>query len=129
MTAEVWLLQSRAKGAAEYARALAWYVARVGHMRRKLDLRPRVPDNRYSVELPVPPVRASLPDVLVRLGLRRATVEQWWATVNELAAKGVRAEEPRQSGVLQSQQIFRPARLSRWMPCSSRPIFPTFSPD
>lgn len=91
MTAEIWLVQVRAKWAAEYARALAWYVARVGHVRRKLDLRPRVPNNRYSVELVAPQVLAMLPDALARMGQRRATAEQWLATIAGLAAKGVRA--------------------------------------
>jgi hypothetical protein len=102
LSAAEWLVSLRQRSEAEWQRARVWFEARVQEIRSKLDRRPRSPNNDYAVELASPPVLATLPNVLARLGLKRATSAQWLATINGLSAKGVKAEEIRQSGLISS---------------------------
>ena len=99
-TAAQWLAGLRSTRAPDYERARQWYESVVGRVMDTLARRPRIPVNHYCIELAVPPFQSSLPGLIRELGLRRASVDQWLATLKALTRKGVKAEELEASGVL-----------------------------
>lgn len=100
-TAAQWLVELRERRAApEVDRFSRWYEATVNSVLHALAVHPRVPDNHYCIELGTPPLRSCLPDLIRSLGLKRAGVEQWSASLRSLTGKGVKPEELQGCGVL-----------------------------
>jgi len=86
--------------APEHDRFVKWYESVINKHLSALARRPRVPDNHYCIELATPPLESSLPGLMRRLGLKRASVEQWSATLKAQTGKGLKSEELEESGVL-----------------------------
>ncbi len=99
-TASEWLADLRGRHSPDETRFKRWYEAVVQHFLQTLARRPRVPDNHYCIELAVPPLVSSLPNTIRELGLKRASVDQWLATLRALTGKGIKPEELDESGVL-----------------------------
>ena len=99
-TASEWLADLQRRRSPDEMRFKRWYEAVVQRFLQTLARRPRVPDNHYCIELAVPPLVSSLPNSIRELGLKRASVEQWLATLRALTGKGVKLEELDESGVL-----------------------------
>lgn len=99
-SAAQWLAELKDRQFPEHARAMHWYESVVDSVLATLARRPRVPDNHYCIELAAPPLHSSLPRVISKLGLRRASAGQWQATLRALTGKGIKAEELDASGVL-----------------------------
>ena len=99
-SAAEWVADLRERKSPELDRFTQWYEALVGHFQEELAKRPRFPDNLYSIELARPPLTSSLPSLIRGLGLKRASAEQWAATLRAMTSKGVKPEELDESGVL-----------------------------
>jgi hypothetical protein len=99
-SAAQWLADLRARDAADCDRFKAWYEGVVSRYLATLAHRQRVPDNHYSMELAGLPLQPTLPSLIRQTGLRRATARHWHATLSALPAKGLKAEELSESGVL-----------------------------
>ena len=99
-SAAEWVADLRERKSLELDRFIQWYEALVGHFLEELAKRPRFPENIYSIELAKPPLTSSLPSLIRRVGLNRASAEQWAATLRAMISKGVKPEELDESGVL-----------------------------
>jgi hypothetical protein len=113
MTVHEWLERLRSRRDPQYQAAVNWYFRRIGKVRRKLDQRPRVPDNAYAVVLADVPVQPALPAAVTRFGPKRATVAEWRAMLTGLSARGVRGEELQRSGLLGMLDAFEASPLHR----------------
>lgn len=80
-SAAEWVADLRERKSLELDRFIQWYEALVGHFLEELAKRPRFPENIYSIELAKPPLTSSLPSLIRRVGLNRASAEQWVATL------------------------------------------------
>ncbi len=107
-TAAQWLDDLRRSQSPEAARFKHWYTTAVNYHLQSLERRPRIPDNHYCIELAQLPWASSLQSAIGALGLKKAPVKQWIATLSGLAGKGIKPEELSESGVL--------TRLSRQPP-------------
>ena len=113
-TVSQWLADWQACESPHCEPFMAWYDGLVKRFLATLARRPRVPDNHYSIELAVVPLQPTLPSLIRQTGLKRATVEHWCATLNALPAKGLKAEELSESGVLtRLQRLSADALLSQ----------------
>ena len=99
-SAAEWLADLRERKSPELDRFTQWYEALVGNFLEEFAKRPRFPENLYSIELAQPPLTSSLPSLIRGVGLKRASAEQWAATLRALTSKGVKPEELDESGVL-----------------------------
>ena len=99
-SASEWMFELRSHRSPDEARFRQWYESVVGRFLQTLARRPRVPDNHYCIELATPPLVSSLPDVIRGLGLMRANVAHWSATLRAISSKGIKPEELDESGVL-----------------------------
>lgn len=88
-TASEWLADLQRRRSPDEMRFKRWYEAVVQRFLQTLARRPRVPDNHYCIELAVPPLVSTLPNAILGLGLKRASVEQWLATLPVLWTKGM----------------------------------------
>jgi hypothetical protein len=100
-TAAQWIADLRHRSASEQSSFRQWYESIVTRHLEDLARRPRVPDNHYCIELAAPPLESSLPHLICNLGLRRASVGQWLASLRSLTTKGLKPEELEKSGVLE----------------------------
>ena len=113
-SAAEWLADLRKRKSPELDRFTQWYEALVGHFLEELAKRPRFPENLYSLELARPPLMSSLPSLIHGVGLKRASSEQWAATLWAMTHKGVKPEELRESGLLTRLETqFAGERLSQ----------------
>lgn len=110
-----WLSELRARNSPESEGFSRWYQATITPHLKLLSGRPRIPANVYSIEAARAPLQSSLPAMIRRLGMKRATPAHWAATLRGLTSKGVRPEELEASGLL--------VRLEQ------RPAQDTLSPD
>jgi hypothetical protein len=99
-TASEWIDDLQGRHSSDQQRFKRWYEGAVQQRLETLARRPRVPDNHYCIELATPPLISSLPVSIRALGLRRASVEQWSATLGALTGKGVKLEELDEAGIL-----------------------------
>ena len=99
-SAEEWMAALRRHKSPDLERFSQWYEALVDFFIDRLSQRPRTPQNLYSVVLAQPPVASFLPRLIRKLGLKRASAEQWAATLRTMTGKGVKPEELDESGVL-----------------------------
>jgi len=99
-SAAQWLAELRDRSSPDFERFRIWYEVAIHRLLDSLSRRPRVPDNHYCTELAAPPLTSSLPERISALGLKRASAEQWSATLRALTGKGVKQEELDMSGVL-----------------------------
>ncbi|MFM0125961.1 MULTISPECIES: hypothetical protein [Paraburkholderia] len=99
-TAAQWMVDLRKQSTREYEHFCRRYESTVNRRLHALARRPREPDNHYCAELAVPPLRSSLPRLVRKTGLMRASAAQWSATLRSLTAKGLKPEELAMSGVL-----------------------------
>lgn len=99
-SAAEWVADLRQRKSPELDHFAHWYESLVDHFLGELSKRPRIPDNLYSIELARPPLASSLPSMIRGLGLKRASAEQWAATLRSMTSKGVKPEELDESGVL-----------------------------
>lgn len=99
-TASEWIDDLQGRHSSDEQRFKRWYEGAVQLRLESLARRPRVPDNHYCIELATPPLISSLPVSIRALGLRRASVEQWSATLGALTGKGVKLEELDEAGIL-----------------------------
>lgn len=83
-SAAEWVADLRERKSPELDRFTQWYEALVGHFLEELAKRPRLPDNLYSIELAKPPLTSSLPSLIRGVGLKRASAEQWAATLRAM---------------------------------------------
>ena len=112
ITARRWLFNLQRSLSPDRSPGERWFIAWIAKHRERLDRRPRVPNNHYAIQLASPPIAAALVDAIAGLGLRRAPVEQWLATLKGLTARGIRAEELDLSGILERLSLAPP--LSVW---------------
>jgi len=106
-TASEWLAALQRQHSPDELRFKRWYEAVIQRFLETLARRPRVPENHYCIELAVPPLVSSLPSAIRGLGLMRASVEQWLATLRALTGKGIKPEELDESGALVRLQQMR----------------------
>jgi hypothetical protein len=99
-TAAQWMADLRNQRTPEYDHFRTRYKGVVDRQLGTLARRPRKPDNHYCVELAVPPLKAMLPSLIRKTGLKRASVAQWRTTIRALTGKGLKTEELEMSGVL-----------------------------
>ncbi|MFO1264934.1 MAG: hypothetical protein U1E84_16660 [Rhodoferax sp.] len=99
-TVAEWLADLQRQRSPDELRFKRWYEALVQCFMQRLARGQRVPDNHYCIELAVPPLVSTLPNAILGLGLKRASIEQWLATLRALTGKGVKPEELHESGVL-----------------------------
>ncbi len=99
-SAAEWRADLERRKSPELHRFTQWYESLVAPVLAELAKRPRSPENLYSIELALPPLTSSLPSLIRGLGLKRASAEQWAATLRAMASKGVKPEELDESGVL-----------------------------
>ncbi len=99
-SATEWVADLRRRKSPELDRFTHWYESLVSHFLAELAKRPRIPENLYSIELARPPLTSSLPSLIRGMGLKRASAEQWAATLRAMTSKGVKPEELDESGVL-----------------------------
>jgi len=99
-SASEWVSDLRSQRSPDEARFRRWYESVVRRFLQVLARRPRVPANHYCIELATPPRVSSLPAVIRGLGLKRANVAQWSATLSALTGKGIKPEELEASRVL-----------------------------
>ncbi len=99
-SAAEWVADLRRRKSPELDRFTHWYESLVGHFLGELAKRSRIPENLYSIEVARPPLTSSLPSLIRGLGLKRASAEQWAATLRAMTSKGVKPEELDESGVL-----------------------------
>ena len=99
-TASQWMADLRNHRVLDYIHFKQWYKSIANQSLAVLDRHPRVPDNHYCIELAVPPIQSSLLKMIGQLSLKRASVEQWSATIKSLTGKGLKQEELETSGVL-----------------------------
>ena len=78
----------------------AWIESLLSCMLPRFSKWPRIPDNHFSQELAPPPIVPVLPSTVQRLGLNRAGVGQWVATLRATVGKGTKPEELEESGIL-----------------------------
>lgn len=78
----------------------AWIESLLSCLHPRFSKWPRIPDNHFSHELAPPPIVPVLPSTIQRLGLKKASVGQWLATLRATASKGTKPEELEVSGVL-----------------------------
>lgn len=100
LTASEWLADLQRRKSPDELRFKRWYETVIQRFLETLARRPRVPDNQYCIELAAPPLVSSLPSSIRGLGLKRASVEQWLATLRALTGKGIKQEELEESGAL-----------------------------
>ncbi|QIE30275.1 hypothetical protein [Caballeronia sp. SBC2] len=110
-TASQWMAELRARCATEYEIFRKSYEATVTRQLGVLNRRPRLPDNHYCAEIAIPPLRPSLPRLIHDLGLNRASVEQWLATLRALTRKRLKAEELEMSGILSRLSTMPPGSI------------------
>ena len=124
-TAAQWIDELRQARSPEASRFKHWYESLVNHHLQTLARRPRVPDNHYCIELAELPLVSSLQRAILGLGLKRAAVEQWVATLSRLAGKGIKPEELEESGVMTRlrmqppQTILTQTQVLHWVDLSN----------
>ncbi len=84
----------------QHAAFVAWYEQFARLYQARLGLWPRSPSRRYTAAWAHPPFESSLRQMVGDIRLRRAPVAQWLSTLQALRAKGLKAEELDESGVL-----------------------------
>lgn len=95
-----WLTLYRSRNAPEYETCKRWYEHIFSECESAWERFPRIPDNHYCTEADHPPLRSTMPDLIRGLGLRRANVDQWVASIKALTQKGLKSEELEMSGIL-----------------------------
>ncbi len=100
MTAAEWADALRKGRSPDSDRFEAWIESLLSCLLPRFSKWPRNPDNHFSGELAPPPIVPVLPSAIQRLGLKRAAVGQWVATLRAMAGKGTKPEELEESGVL-----------------------------
>lgn len=120
-TAAQWMTELRESRSIEAARFKQWYEAVINHFLQTLARRPRVPDNHYCIELAEVPWVSSLQMAIQGLGLKKASVDQWLATLSGMAGKGIKSEELEESGVMTrlrrqpSDTVLTQSQVLRWV--------------
>jgi hypothetical protein len=99
-TVAQWMVDLQRHRPADAGKFAGWYEALIKSGMEPVPRIPRVPENHYCAELDHPPLLAVLPWMIRRTGLKRASAEQWGATLRSLTQKGCRPEELEESGVL-----------------------------
>lgn len=100
MSVAEWADALRKSRSPDLERFEAWVESLLSCLLERFSRWPRMPDNHFSHELASPPIVPVLPSAIQRLGLKRASVEQWLATLRAMAGKGTKPEELDESGVL-----------------------------
>lgn len=96
-TASEWLAGLQHRCSSDEVLFERWYEAVVLRFLHILSRHPRVPDNHYCIELAVPPLVSILADAILGLGLKRASVGQWLATLLAFTGEGIKPEDLEES--------------------------------
>lgn len=99
-TVKEWIDALRARQSPDLARFMRWYMQFIDQHMAFLRKRRNVPENHFAVEMVQLPVVSSLPGMISRLGMKRASAEHWAEALRALRQRGLRQEELEQSGIL-----------------------------